>query len=352
MSSTKEVRIEAKTIEAAVVMACVKLGVTQDNVEYEVVKQPRTGLMALFGGKAEIRAWPRGGRQGAQRGPRGDRSSNQNQNSNRDQNRGAAHDNSRGRVHHDVKEARGQENGGDIREGQNGNRNGRPKNNDRPNDRNGNRNAVRGNDRGNGRNRHGGEDRPARDFGPREERVPAEPLAPEMLILLETEIKDFCKELCEKIVGETVRVSSTMTADRLQLEIDNANIAAMFQEQGKFIESLEHILRKKPRHLKQDLPFRIFIDAQGSRKGREEEIGRAAQEKADQVALSGQKVVLDYRSAADRKVVHMTLENDQRVYTKSIGTGSGRKLMILPSRGRKPAANSDDQDIGDDSAHT
>ncbi|MCX6124429.1 MAG: Jag N-terminal domain-containing protein [Proteobacteria bacterium] len=348
MSSTNEVRIEAKTIEAAVVMACVKLGVTQDNVEYEVVKQPRTGLLALFGGKAEIRAWPRGGRQGAQRGQRGDRSSSQNQNSIRDQNRSAAHDNSRGRVHHDLKEARGQENGGEIRVGQSGNRNGRPKNNDRPNDRNSNRNAGRVN----GRSRQGGEERAARDYAPREERAPAEPLAPEMLILLETEIRDFCKELCEKIVGETVKVSSTMTADRLQLEIDNTAIAAMFQEQGKFIESLEHILRKKPRHLKQDLPFRIFIDAQGSRKGREEEIGRAAQEKADQVALSGQKVVLDYRSAADRKVVHMTLENDQRVYTKSIGTGSGRKLMILPSRGRKPAGNSDDQDIGDDSAHT
>jgi spoIIIJ-associated protein len=53
------------------------------------------------------------------------------------------------------------------------------------------------------------------------------------------------------------------------------------------------------------------------------------------VVTTGQKCVLDYKSAADRKIIHMALENDTRVYTKSIGNGPSRKLMILLSRGRK-----------------
>ena len=97
---------------------------------------------------------------------------------------------------------------------------------------------------------------------------------------------------------------------------------------------------KKPRNLKQELPFRIFIDAQGSRKGREEELARIAKEKAEEVVSTGQKCVLDYKSAADRKIIHMALENDSRVYTKSIGNGPSRKLMILLSRGRKSESNS------------
>lgn len=316
MTQNNPIRIEAKTVEAAVVMACVKLGITQDSIEYEVIKQPKSGLLSLFGGKAEIKAWARsGGRQGANgRGERGQHGRDRNHN----QNRG-----DRG----DRKEAKG---GRDNQQhAKDGNR-----------------------EQNNGRNRHGkkdhnnrrdrNEERRPREMTPREERAPAEPLSAETIAQLEVEIRNFCKELCEKIVGETVNVTSQMDPDKLKLEVDNAAIAELIQQQGKFIESLEHILRKKPRHLKQDLPFRIFIDAQGSRKGREEELARVAREKADHVAETGQKVVLDYKSAADRKIVHMTLENDTRVYTKSIGTGSNRKLMILASRGRKQTAEANE----------
>lgn len=321
MSQNREIKIEAKTVEAAVVMACVKLGVTQENIEYEVVKQPKSGILGLFGSKAEIRAWARSGRQGAHKGPRNDRPQNRDQNRNDGQNRGRR----------DQSEA--------LKAGERDSRGG--KNRGRPQERGGrNQNQSR-------------DDRKPREFTqrePREERAPAEPLTAEMLSQLEIEIRTFCKELCEKIVGESVTVTSNMTAERLQLEVDSAAIAQMIQDQGKFIESLEHVLRKKPRHLKQDLPFRIFIDAQGSRKNREEDISRVAKEKADHVAETGQRVVLDYKSASDRKIVHMTLENDDRVYTKSIGNGSGRKLMILPSRGRKQPTNSQVEE-GEDNVH-
>lgn len=326
-SANNSIRIEAKTVEAAVVMACVKLGVTQDSVEYEVIKQPKSGLMALFGGKAEIKAWARTGRQGArhdrgQQQGRGDRPQGAN--------RGERKDVKAGSRDQQPQLARGDSNRDQNRGGSNPRK-----------DQNG-----RG---GNGRNRN--EERRPREFTPREERPPAEPLTPEVIAQLEVEIRNFCKDLCEKIVGEPVNVTSQMDPDKLKLEVDNAAVAELIQQQGKFIESLEHILRKKPRHLKQDLPFRIFIDAQGSRKGREEELARVAREKADHVAETGQKVVLDYKSAADRKIVHMTLENDNRVYTKSIGTGSNRKLMILASRGRKPAAETETQEEGD-TAHS
>ena len=320
--SNQSIRIEAKTVEAAIVMACFKLGVTQDSIEYEVLKQPKGGLLSFFGGKAEIKAWARSGRQGANRAERGGQP---NRGGDRSQNgRGDRKDMKAG--------------------GRDQQQSGRDGNRDQNRNRSGNGRKDQQQARGPGRDRN--EERKPREFTPREERPPAEPLTPEVVAQLEIEIRNFCKELCEKIVGETVNVTSQMDPDKLKLEVDNAAIAELIQQQGKFIESLEHILRKKPRHLKQDLPFRIFIDAQGSRKGREEELARVAREKADHVAETGQKVVLDYKSAADRKIVHMTLENDNRVYTKSIGTGSNRKLMILASRGRKPTAEA--QEEGDD----
>ena len=290
------IRIEAKSVEQAVTLACVKLNVSKEALEYKVIKEPKQGLVSFFmGAKAEIEAWPKAAGASRHRNERHDRGERQD----RGQRKGAEHD-------------------------REGGRDNRGRNRD---DRRQHAKAPREHQRR--------DERPAQT-----ERAPAEPLSPEVQAQLESDIRAFCKELCERIVGESVSVSSVMTESQLRLEVDNAAIAEIIQTNTKFVESLEHILRKKPRHLKQELPFRIFIDAQGSRKGREEELARIAREKADEVVATGQKCVLDYKSAADRKIIHMALENDTRVYTKSIGNGPSRKLMILLSRGRKQNAES------------
>lgn len=288
------IRIEAKSVEQAITLACVKLNVSKEALAYKVLKEPKQGLVSFFmGAKAEIEAWPRA------EGPRGHKSDR----------KGAEHGRSHGRNH-------GRDNSGQNSE-----------NRDRRHQ------AKSGGKERFERTRH-------EERQPREERAPAEPLSPELQAQLESDIREFCKDLCERITGENVTVTSNMTEGKLKLEVDNAAIANIIQTNTKFVESLEHILRKKPRNLKQELPFRIFIDAQGSRKGREEELARIAREKAEEVVSTGQKCVLDYKSAADRKIIHMALENDSRVYTKSIGNGPSRKLMILLSRGRKSESNS------------
>ena len=41
---------------------------------------------------------------------------------------------------------------------------------------------------------------------------------------------------------------------------------------------------------------------------------------------------MTHKSSYDRKIIHMALDKDDLVYTKSIGSGANRKLMILPSK--------------------
>jgi spoIIIJ-associated protein len=307
-TTQKTIRIEAKSVEQAVTLACVKLNVSKEGLEFKILKEAKPGLVSFFlGAKAEIEAWQkpiqsrdRGGRKGANGGRSNDSAS---QNSNSDRQNSAS-------------------------------------SSSRDGSRDGNRQPSA---RGPRTERPRFEER-----APREERPPAEPLTPEVQAQLEGDIVKFCVDLCGMIVGETVKVTSTMTDGKMMLEVDNAAIASIIQSNTKFVECLEHILRKKPRDLKQELPFRIFIDAQGSRKGREEELARIALDKAAEVVATGQKCILDYKSAADRKVIHMALENDSRVYTKSIGNGPSRKLMILVARGR----NNDQANGSDQSSNT
>ena len=135
--------------------------------------------------------------------------------------------------------------------------------------------------------------------------------------------------------GEETKVTAEKSPERLVLNIHSEEIAGQFVKNSKLAESFEHLIRKKPRHLKQELPFRVFVDANNVRVERETELAELAKNFSDQVFEEKKPVVLNYRSSYDRKVIHMALDKDDRVYTKSIGKGPNRKLMILPSKGQE-----------------
>lgn len=149
---------------------------------------------------------------------------------------------------------------------------------------------------------------------------------------LQSDLKKFCEDLCEFMVARKVKVETQLDEYRLCLNIDDDEIAAMMNKNYKVAESLEHLLRKKPRHLKRELPFRIFVDAQGYRLKREEDLIQLAKDLSRKVQQNKRPIVLTHKSSYDRKIIHMALDKDDLVYTKSIGSGANRKLMILPSK--------------------
>lgn len=149
---------------------------------------------------------------------------------------------------------------------------------------------------------------------------------------LQNDLKKFCEDLCEFMVARKVKVETQLDEYRLCINIDDDEIAAMMTKNYKVAESLEHLLRKKPRHLKRELPFRIFVDAQGYRLKREEDLVQLAKDLSRKVQQNKRPIVLTHKSSYDRKIIHMALDKDDLVYTKSIGSGSNRKLMILPSK--------------------
>ncbi len=160
----------------------------------------------------------------------------------------------------------------------------------------------------------------------------AEPLDQDKVDELREELRAFCAGICSQMAGEPVRVSAAVEDGRLILNVDNDYVAEQIHKNSKLAEAMEHILRKKPRHLRQELPFRIFVDVSGIRRKREEELIQMAYDLSAKVHENRRPIVLNYKSSYDRKIIHMALDKDERVYTKSIGSGPNRKLMILPSK--------------------
>ncbi len=318
-----KVSIVAKTVEQAIVIASGKLGVAQEQIDFKVIKKSGGGFFSfLTSPKVEIEAWKK--------------SDSKNNQSSRGQ-----HENGRGN---------GRDNGRDNRRGaksqQDSGREDKPRNSN--NSEGANRSENRGG-RGNGGGRHNKNsaeraDRQERSREPREARdpnaIPAEPLTTAQLDVLRTELKDFLAKTCTLISGEPTEVTATLTDKRLQLDIQNEFIQEEIQKNPKLVEALEHLVRKKPRHLKQELPFRVFIDANGNRKSREQELLKVAAEMSNEVFETKKSMVLNYRSSYDRKIIHMALEKDDRVVTKSIGSGPQRKLMILPADDQEAASQS------------
>jgi spoIIIJ-associated protein len=165
---------------------------------------------------------------------------------------------------------------------------------------------------------------------PAKDESAAELYSPEEIDALVKDLRDFCEKICSYITGEELKVTARLVDERLVLDVDSDALANLMAKNSKLAESLEHILRKRPRHIKRELPFRVFVDVNGGRREREESLVALAQDLSDKVNQNKKPIVLNYRSAYDRKIIHMALDKDERVYTRSIGHGSNRKLMILP----------------------
>lgn len=262
----QKVHIDAKNLDLALVRAASALGVSQDEVVYEIVKQTERGLFSFFTGqKVEIVAWRKS------KGP----------------NR-----------HHNKQAPTGPRRGASARPSH-----------DRFVDNDNDRSIER-----------------------EDSNIEKRQLSNEEINTLKEDLRSFCQEICCRMVGEGVSVNANLEDGRLVLDVDNEFLANQIVKSSKLAESLEHVLRKKPHHLHQELPFRIFVDAKGFRRQREGELIQMAHDLSFKVHDSQRPIVLNYKSSYDRKIIHMTLDKDQRVYTKSIGSGPNRKLMILPSK--------------------
>jgi spoIIIJ-associated protein len=306
-AAREPVTIQAKSIEQALVKAAGALGVTQDEMAWSVVKEDTAkGLLGFFRSPSvEIKAWVKGGPVGGQGNGQP----------------------AQGRRRPESREQRG---------GRGNREDGRPTREERQSNGGGGGGRGRQDDAQRAASPERSRPKPSRRFDDEDEdemsSTPKEPLAPEQVDALVNELKDFCAGICGAIAGEPVTVTGAVEDGRLVLNVESEYVAQQIAKNSKLAEAMEHILRKKPRHLRQELPFRIFVDVGGLRKKRESDLVQMAHDLSAKVHENKRPIVLNYKSSYDRKIIHMALDKDERVYTKSIGSGPNRKLMILPSR--------------------
>ena len=73
----------------------------------------------------------------------------------------------------------------------------------------------------------------------------------------------------------------------------------------------------------------VTVDIDGYKRRREESLNTLAARSAEQVRESGEPVELEPMPAAERRIVHLALQEDAELTTESVGEGDARRVRVV-----------------------
>lgn len=124
-----------------------------------------------------------------------------------------------------------------------------------------------------------------------------------------------------------VKIERMTHADHVTLNLRGDDLGVLIGKHGQTLDALQY-LTNLAAHRDAEDRIKIILDVEDYRKRRAETLERLARRLADRVKARGEKVVLEPMSPHERKVIHMTLQEDDRVTTYSEGEEPYRKVVI------------------------
>ncbi len=118
------------------------------------------------------------------------------------------------------------------------------------------------------------------------------------------------------------------------IEIVGDGSGLLIGKHGATIDSLQFITNRILNKNREE-PLYITIDTEGYRQRHMDHLRSVAIKMGQKVKRTGQSVSLEKMNPYDRRIIHLTLKNDARVNTKSIGDGIYKKVVILPRKASK-----------------
>lgn len=184
--------------------------------------------------------------------------------------------------------------------------------------------------------RHGG---PRHDRGgdsARFDDLPSVPPSQEAL----NEIKDLTQTML-KLMNLEAEVTLSVEGHKVGVHIKGGdNHDVIVGREGSTLDALQYLLRKI---VSQKFPERITLslDAGTYRHDRQKELEQLALELAEKVKETGKSQMISALNPAERRLVHVVLQDDTAVRSASIGEGLFKKVRIyLPGKGRKKSGRS------------
>jgi len=291
------VETTGKSIEEAKGLALDQLGVGEEDTEFEILEEPRSGLFGRIKGEARVRARVR---PTAVR-PKLER---------RDRKQGRqGRDGRTGREGRGSRESRGQSEPTAARPGT----------------------ATVGDaaGRGSASGSAGGRQR-----RPQQRREPISSQQREDSDVSAEQVGEEARKFLSELVqafGLTGTVDLREDGDDLELTVSGSDLGLMVGPRGNTLLAVQDLTRVASQRRLGDHDTRLRVDIGGYRERRRAALSRFALEVAEQVAASGEARALEPMPSADRKVIHDVLTENAAVVTRSEGDDPNRRVVIAPA---------------------
>ena len=119
--------------------------------------------------------------------------------------------------------------------------------------------------------------------------------------------------------------------DPVAFDIEGDDLGLLIGRRGQTLASLQYLVNLMASRLLPENGY-VVLDVEGYRRRRYDALQTLAQRMAERVRATGQSLVLEPMPAAERRIIHVTLEEHPDVTTQSFGEGENRKVEIILRR--------------------
>jgi spoIIIJ-associated protein len=115
---------------------------------------------------------------------------------------------------------------------------------------------------------------------------------------------------------------------RWVINVEGKDLGVLIGPRGETLNALQYVSRLMTGHKLHYRPH-FIVDVEGYRNRREQALARLAERMAKKVVTRGKGLSLEPMPPNERRIIHMTLRNHDRVFTQSQGEGTRRQVRIL-----------------------
>ena len=171
--------------------------------------------------------------------------------------------------------------------------------------------------------------------------APAEDVPPPVMPPAEISDTDDLADLTVALLGRIFHhmqfdcsAQARVEDDTLQVAISGEDVEYLLDGRGRGLSALELILNHGFRHRTDRDRLKIRVDAGDFRSQRDDELRDIAFQVAHQAKETGSEQMTKPLNPYERRIIHLTLAEDNTVTTRSQGSGFLKAVAVIPERRR------------------
>jgi len=184
------------------------------------------------------------------------------------------------------------------------------------------------------------DERPPRERAPRQPREmdetdehPRANLAELDPVVLEKTVHEVMGRILTPIIGET-KLEITIEPDRVKVFIDDEeNSGLIIGREGQTLSSIQYLVNRLVSRA-MEASVRVQVDTGDYRERQDDKLRQVAWHLAEKAGSLGRTQSTKPLSSYHRRVVHLALQDNETVFTRSKGDGPMKRVLIVPKTRR------------------